>query len=215
LTSATPDPELFTHNLEAIKDILILRHKFPLKPADVTVISRIFAEFFKAGPTLEYDVTITPDIGTPTYEELMVATDASGQNRSFLASESHYGAVRDMQARNLIVPLVGNFAGPKAILAVAGFLKARKASVNVFYLSNVEYYLFLQEDNWSRFYSNISALPLNSSSTLIRSVLIGPDSRFTGRMGFAMVSSSMQETIDAFAQRRIRTYQDILELSSQ
>jgi hypothetical protein len=89
--------------------------------------------------------------------------------------------IRDMERRNLIVPLVGDFAGTKAIRAVGTYLKEHGAVVSVFYASNVEQYLFQQGDDWRRYYSNVAALPLDSSSTFIRSSTISsvriPDRR--------------------------------------
>src|SRR5262245_12245570 len=46
-----------------------------------------------------------------------------------------------MQGKNLFVPIVGDFAGPKAIRKVADYLKQRNAIVSAFYVSNVEVYL--------------------------------------------------------------------------
>ena len=43
----------------------------------------------------------------------MVATDASGTTRGFLSTEESFAYLKDVERRNLIVPLVGNFAGPK------------------------------------------------------------------------------------------------------
>jgi hypothetical protein len=70
---------------------------------------------------------------------------------AFLATEENYQAVREMQLENLIIPVVGNFAGPKAIKAVAEYLKERNATVTAFYASNVEQYLFLQTGGAARF----------------------------------------------------------------
>jgi hypothetical protein len=46
----------------------------------------------------------------------------------------------------------------------------RDAIVDVFYVSNVERYLFEQGDRGRRFYANVATLPLGPSSTFIRSV---------------------------------------------
>jgi hypothetical protein len=90
---------------------------------------------------------------------------------AFLATEAHYARLRSMQQRNLIVPVVGDFGGTKAIRAVADFLKARNATVTAFYVSNVEQYLFGGfSPAYRRFYENVATLPLDSTSTLIRSV---------------------------------------------
>jgi hypothetical protein len=74
-----------------------------------------------------------------------------------------------MQMRNLIVPVVGNFAGPKAVRAVGDYLKQRSLIVQAFYLSNVEQYLF-GDGIAGQFYENVSALPLDSASSFIRSI---------------------------------------------
>jgi hypothetical protein len=44
--------------------------------------------------------------------ELMNTKDITGRNSSFLTSEESYLYVREMQRKNLIVPLVGDFGGP-------------------------------------------------------------------------------------------------------
>jgi hypothetical protein len=77
--------------------------------------------------------------------------------------------VKALQSRNLIVPLIGNFAGSKAIRTVATYLKERGANVSVFYLSNVEEYL-RRDGIWQDFCANVSQLPLDRTSTFIRSV---------------------------------------------
>ena len=73
----------------------------------------------------------------------------------------------------LIVPLTGDFGGPKAIRAVGQYASDHGATVTAFYLSNVEQYLFQgngnQNGGWKSFYANVSMLPLDATSTFIRS----------------------------------------------
>ena len=76
--------------------------------------------------------------------------------------------MKDLQARNLVVPVVGDFGGPKAIRAIRAWLQAHGATVGAFYLSNVEQYL-LQDGKWDAFCRNVATLPLTSGSTFIRS----------------------------------------------
>jgi len=80
-------------------------------------------------------------------------------------------------------------------------------------VSNVEQYLF-RRDDWSRLYENVAALPLDSSSTFIRSVT---SDQFNGiaTMGFASLFSSMTQMIDAFHEGHIANYHDIVEMSSR
>src|SRR5439155_1048677 len=77
-----------------------------------------------------------------------------------------------MEVNNLIVPVVGDFAGAKALKAIGAYLREHDTSVRTFYLSNVEQYLF-QDDSWRRFMQNVSSMPLDSSSTFIRAVFNG------------------------------------------
>jgi hypothetical protein len=77
--------------------------------------------------------------------------------------------VKGLHAKNLLLPVVGNFAGPKALRAVGKYLKRHGATVSAYYLSNVEQYL-RREGTWQAFCENVAALPLDDSSTFIRSV---------------------------------------------
>ena len=99
--------------------------------------------------------------------------DRQGEQQSYLASEENYRVVRDLERRNLIVPLTGDFGGKKALRAVGQYLKDHNATVTAFYLSNVERYLFQSNGNqnggWTNFYDNVATLPLDASSTFIRS----------------------------------------------
>jgi hypothetical protein len=102
----------------------------------------------------------------------MTATDAEGRNWSFLASKENYDRVRDMHEKNLIVPLVGDFGGPKALRMAGQYLRDHGAIVNVFYLSNVEDYI---QPVWGGYVRNVASLPADPSSLFIRwSIGAGP-----------------------------------------
>jgi hypothetical protein len=109
----------------------------------------------------------TPTQNVPNFESLMMTTDRQGTNWNFLATKAAYDFVRAMEQKNLIVPIVGDFAGPKALRAIGGYLKSKGAKVSVFYISNVEYYID-KEPAWSRYRANIEALPVDESSRSIR-----------------------------------------------
>ena len=78
---------------------------------------------------------------SPGYATLMTLTDGAGKNWSYLATKESYDRIRTMHQQNLIVPVVGDFAGQKAIRAVGQYLRAHGTTVHVFYLSNVEDYI--------------------------------------------------------------------------
>ena len=81
------------------------------------------------------------------YDDLMVQTDGAGVARSYLASEAGFAFLKDLESRNLVVPVVGDFGGAKAIRSLGAYLKAHGATVAAFYLSNVEQYLN-QDGKW-------------------------------------------------------------------
>ena len=99
--------------------------------------------------------------------------------------------LKDLETRNLVVPVVGDFAGPKALKAVGGYLKAQGASVSAFYLSNVEDYLY---GRWDVFCRNVASLPIDGSSTFIRTANRGGFGRGAGFV--TSLGSMLDETRD-------------------
>ncbi|PWT81832.1 MAG: hypothetical protein C5B57_09725 [Blastocatellia bacterium] len=160
--------ELYERNLHDIEQQLVTKHGFPLTSEDLRGIEYVYNAFFIYGPGIQYSSTEGFGASSqPTYVDLMLATDGSGRARGYLSSDELYVYVRDLQTRNLVVPVVGNFAGPKAIRAVGAYLKQRDTTVSAFYLSNVEQYLRLQRV-WNTFCANVAVLPLDETSTFIR-----------------------------------------------
>jgi hypothetical protein len=171
--AAAGNDSLFESNLIAIDDRLTKVHGFRLDSADLRSIRHVYVTFFEAGADINYNYR--PGFGGispmyPTLGELQALTNVAGERMAFLADEGRYRDVRAMQLRNAIVPLVGDFAGPKAIRAVGIWLHDRHANVGAFYLSNVEQYLFRSPYDAGRFYENVATLPTDSTSTFIRSV---------------------------------------------
>ena len=211
-----PDAAMFKKNVADLRDVLIERHKFGLSEQDLSNIEYVYRVFLEAGPDIDYQVGGGGFGGgnSPTYMDLMTMDDDHGVNRSFLGSEASYRSVRDMELKNLIVPVVGDFGGPKALRAVGAYLKSHDATVTAFYLSNVEQYLF-QDNTWRRFYSNVATLPLDSSSQFIRTVNGGNiRGRFGGYgMRFQTLLSPMMEMLAAFQESRIRYYGDVIDMS--
>jgi hypothetical protein len=174
-----PSDELYERTLKDIHRQLVTKHGFALTGDDVTRIEHVFNAFFRFGPAIQY--SSNEGLGStyqPTYVDLMLATDINGRPRGYLTSEQAFAYVKDLESRNLVVPVVGNFAGPKAIRAVGSFLKQRESTVAVFYLSNVEQYLRLQR-SWNTFCANVAALPLDDESTFVRAGHGGRQARGT------------------------------------
>ena len=108
------------------------------------------------------------------------------------------------------MPLVGNFAGPKAIRQVGAYLRERGATVTTFYTSNVEQYLF-QDRLWDDFRANVTALPLDETSTFIRSCFNNCSS--PGGSRAVTLLDSMPRLLQDAAMGRIQSYWDVLNHS--
>src|SRR6266850_3787793 len=156
--SVPRDDTLYERNLNAIMDRLLRLHGMPLSGQETNALRQIYRTFSERGYAIRY---------SPTYSDLMTATDRSGAYRSYLTSEAAFNVVRNLELANLVVPVVGDFGGPKAIRAIGVYLKAHDATVGAFYLSNVEQYL-AQDGKMTAFCRSVAALPLDATSTFIR-----------------------------------------------
>src|SRR6185369_10085223 len=107
-----------------IRDRLKREHQFALTADDLEKIGYIFNVFYRGGPNMDYQyASASPNASVPSFYKLMLSTDRDGRNWAFLANDENYRFVRSMQQKNLIIPIVGDFAGPKAIKAVGNYLK--------------------------------------------------------------------------------------------
>jgi len=210
------DSSLFNENLAAILDRLTRHHRFILDPMDSASLQYVYKAFFDAGTALTYSSNLARGFGRgmPSYRNLLTATDQDGVNRSYLGSDETFAILKDLQERNLIVPVVGDFAGPTALRAVGEWLRRQNASIDVFYVSNVEQYLFQQGDSWQQFYGNVSSMPRDRRGLFIRSV--------SGRSGrsrqhpyarSASVTSPIDDVLSMFRMGRLQSYADIIDLS--
>ena len=95
------------------------------------------------------------------------SVDATGTPQSFLSTEENFQTVKSLHDKNLIVPVSGDFGGPKALRAIGSYLKEHSGSLTAFYVSNVEQYLF-QDGKQTAFYENVGTLPITDASVFIR-----------------------------------------------
>ncbi len=197
-------------------------HGFTLSDEDLAALKYVHTAFMLGGPDLTYSFGRGPygaygRRAMPTYAELMVATDSGGVARSYLANEANFRVLKDLEARNLIVPITGDFAGDKAVRAVGQWVREHQASVAVFYTSNVEQYLFQTPDAWTRYYASVGTMPLSSNSVFIRAVF-GYGGMVTGPT-LGMRSSTLllpiQELLKAMTEGRIQSYFDVIQMSRE
>ena len=217
---ASPSDELYHRYLQEAIDRLTKTHKFALTPDDLRGIEYVYTAFYKAGPDLNYSFSGFPFAGGgfrfPTYSVLMTETDTNNQHRSYLATENNYRVVADMEKRNAIVPITGDFAGPKALRSVGRYLKSHDATVTAIYTSNVEQYLFQSDTNWRKYYANIATLPIDAKSTFIRSVSNRGGFQ-SGPGGFGPRAQtrlcSVADLLKAFNRGMITGYNDVTSMS--
>jgi len=214
----TPSDEaLFQKNLQEMLDRLVKRHGFPLSDDDRRSLEYVYRAFFSEGPDLRYSFP-RQQFGArwfPNYAELMTQTDLSGLNHSYVSSEDSFRTRRDFHRNNRLVPVVGDFGGEKAIRAVGSYLREHGATVNYFYTSNVEQYLF-QSDAWEKYYTNVSTLPLNEHSTFIRAYFnmrfISPRN-FNASLRSQTLLDPIAELLAEFRAGHIQSYDDVIERS--
>jgi hypothetical protein len=210
---ARVDSNLYAKNLQAIKAYMTKRG-YALSGEDLSNIEKIFQVFSRGGPGITYEFSsASPSslVRPSSYSQIMSATDITGRNSSFLAAEENYLYVREMQRKNLIVPLVGDFSGPAVIRNIGRYLIDRKATVSVFYISNVETYL--DDTQKLEFYNNVTTLPVDGSSIFIRFILGNPARGLTWwkpGMGNVSTIAPMGEFISQIKSGRRPTFPEIV-----
>ena len=215
------DSALYAKNKRDVIDVLTKTHGYALSESDIERMTWIYDQFYFNGLDLTYTSTRGGGGfrgggggGMPSYKEIVTRDDGTGLNRGFLGNEANWRFIKELHGKNLIVPVVGNFGGDKAIRSVGTWLKARGGTVGAFYASNVEQYLF-QDGIAGNYYANVAELPIDSTSVIIRSQSGGRGGGFGGggfggRGGLAVNRiCSIPELLAANRGGRIGGYGDI------
>ena len=176
---------VFDKNLQDIRNKLSADHGFALADDDFRTIAKIYKIFSQWGAATNYasDSAVGARIARgeinvfPTFSALMKMTDSTGKATSFMANEESYRFVRDLEMKGLVVPVTGDFAGPKAIRAIGQYLKDHNVTVSAFYVSNVETYLLrppnpslpaIANGGWKNYMANVAMLPIDDGSVFLR-----------------------------------------------
>jgi hypothetical protein len=164
-----PSEPMLNTTLAAVRNRLSTVHEFAIAGEDLARIESIARVFYLAGTKIQYSPYGSFGGTTqPTYAELMAATDEAGEAHSFLANDATFAYIKDLEERNLVVPLIGDFAGPKTIRGIGDYARRRGATISAFYISNVEEYL--PGAAGRAFCANVASLPLTPESVFIRAV---------------------------------------------
>jgi hypothetical protein len=110
-TAAPRDSALFRRNLAAVKSYLTRTHGWVMNDSDSKLMDFTYGAFFGGGPEINYNYPNTSFRGfgrggMPNYATLQQATDSSGKNWAYLATEANYRWIKDFESKNLLVPVV-------------------------------------------------------------------------------------------------------------
>ncbi len=186
--SNAPAPEdVFAQNLSRVRGIIEKDFRFPMDERDGARLEYVYSAFRRSGLGISYRFSNMEWSGYgvrrplpaggwfgypgqfPTLGDLMLQQDPNGRLGNFLASDDDYNFVRRLHELNRIIPVVGDFAGPKALSSIGSYLAKNRISVSAFYTSNVEQFLF-QNGVYDAFVANVKKLPVDSRSVFIRAV---------------------------------------------
>jgi hypothetical protein len=171
--SAAADEAAFKANLAASLKTIQEDFNVPLSDGDREKLAYVYSAFQKDGLDISYwSVGTGRGFGYrrfPNLGELILQQDLAGSLGNFLASEEDYRFVRGLHLQNRIIPIVGDFAGSKALASVGEYLRTNGYAVSAFYTSNVEQFLF-QNEVFGAFVANVRSLPIDERSVIIRAI---------------------------------------------
>jgi hypothetical protein len=191
---------------------LVQTYGYPLDVRDLENIRRIHLTFFEDGLGVRYS-----NHGRfafyPTWRQLILETDLDGNRSSYLATESRWRWVKDLERRNLIIPVVGDLAGPHALAAIGREITGRGLVVSAFYVSNVEQYLF-QQNGFTRFAATLAGLPYGGNSMIIRSYFRGRHPQNVPGHSSTQILERIADFDRSFAAGDFRSYYDVVTLNA-
>jgi hypothetical protein len=167
-SQAATDEKTYAANLAAVRNTIEEEFQFPLSADDLKSLDYVYKSFRDDGLDISYRMDDSRGGYFPTLKELILQTDLNNKLGNYLASNDDYDFIRNMHRKNLIIPVVGDFAGKKALRAVGDYLRKNGFTVTAFYTSNVEQYLF-QNEVFPGFVENVRTLPIDDRSLFIRS----------------------------------------------
>jgi hypothetical protein len=168
-TKVAGDEKVYAANLAALKKVIQDDFQFPLNETDQTSLDYVYKNFHNEGLDIAFRIDGSWGGYFPTLKELIQQTDQHGKPGNFLAGPEDYEFVRGMHRKNLIIPVVGDFGGKKALAGVGEYLRKSGVTVTAFYTSNVEQFLF-ENGAFKAFADNVRSLPTNERSLFIRAV---------------------------------------------
>ncbi|HET7039826.1 MAG TPA: hypothetical protein VFH97_08050 [Gemmatimonadales bacterium] len=191
-------------------DSTVLTFGLSLTVEDRATIARFHRTFIQEGLDLRFETFGRGAVWYyPTWRDLMTERDREGRQTGYLAREDDYAFLRTLQRRDRVVPVVGDFAGPRALAGVGEYLRSRGLAVSAFYTSNVEFYLFRQ-GSFQTFAAAVARLPRSPRAVMIRSLFL---TSFAGGHPAAVpgyVSVQLVQPMERFVHRNYGSYRDLV-----
>jgi hypothetical protein len=212
-SQAAADEKEYTANLAVIRKTIQEDFQFPLSAVDQEGLEKIYRNFRDDGLEISYRMDDARGGYFPTLKQIILQTDLNGKLGNFLTAAEDYNFVREMHRKNLIIPVVGDFGGKKAIAGVGDYLRKNGFTVTAFYTSNVEQYLF-QNDVFAAFANNVKKLPINDRSLFIRSAtgrFVHP-ARIPGHRATTLLQY-INLFLKDFDDHRYQTYSDLITMN--
>ena len=169
-----------------------------LTSEDIDIIRGMYQDFSQYDLNLRCRMPTVTSGGRPypTFRDFLQSGDDPNAFGNFLASARSFEFVQRQQSHNLIVPITGDFAGRKTLLAIKSFCHARELEVTCIYISSVEYRLF-NEGLFHRYVANIRDLPLNENCLIVRAHYNKPEACHPEQVGGELFTTVVQKA-DAF-----------------
>ncbi|HYE75849.1 MAG TPA: hypothetical protein VEF04_21070 [Blastocatellia bacterium] len=219
-SSVAADDKAYASNLTAIKKAIREDFKFPLSETDEKTLEYVYDSFRTDGLEIGFRLSGQRNGGFggfgggfgrfPSFKELLAQTDLNGKQSGFLASVEDYDFLRSLHRKNLIIPVVGDFAGSKALAAVGDYLRKNNYTVTAFYTSNVEMVLF-RSGIFEGFARNVKKLPINDRSLIIRAAFsrYPHPAQLPGYTTYTLLHQ-IQVFVRDFEAGRFKSYNDLI-----
>ena len=178
-----------------------------LSGTDIQTVDRFHRRFIEAALGLRFQsLGRPPQLHYPTLRQLILEVDNAGHQRNYLATEDGFQFVKSLEARNRLIPVVGNLSGESAMIAIGRWLSEHNLRLSVFYASNVEFYLF-REGSFARFVDNLSRMPRGDRALIVRSVF-GGGGGFGG--GSVSQTQGVPDLVDGFSRGKYHQYWELV-----
>ena len=212
-SQAAADEKTYAANLAAVRKTIEEEFQFPLSEGDLKSLDYVYKSFREDGLDIAYRMDDSRGGYFPTFRDLIIQPDLNNKLGNFLAVAEDYEFVRNMHRKNLIIPVVGDFGGKKALRAVGDYLRKNGFTLTAFYTSNVEQYLF-QNEVFAAFAENVRTLPINDRSLFIRSATgrFPHPARLPGHRASTLLQQ-MSVFLKDFSEGRYQSYFELVTIN--